>query len=151
MHRALHLSLGWSTASASPVQPRDLRVREHSREPGHADVIRSWACVVPLRLHSENKTSQASTDCTSSASSCRPEALANSWVLGVLHSGYPTASTCPASLWHCRMTVVTPRNGQHCCGHSWMSIGRSIISAPADEQGPVRMFRGGHGSERPVS
>lgn len=49
MHRALHLSLGWNTASASPVQHRDLRVLQHSRDLGHASVSRSWACGGTLR------------------------------------------------------------------------------------------------------
>lgn len=91
--------------------------------PGHADVIRSWVCVAPLRCShaafiKQNHASQNCADCTGSASRCRPEALANwEWQLGAGSPSlreYPTASMCPASVWHCRMTVVTLRNAQHC-------------------------------------
>lgn len=122
MHRALHLCPGWRAASASPVQHTELRVPEQGN-PGHADVIRSWVCVAPLRCShaafiKQNHASQNCADCTGSASRCRPEALAN-WErqLGAGSPSlreYPTASMCPASVWHCRMTVVTLRNAQHC-------------------------------------
>lgn len=61
---------------------------------------------------SESKTAQANTARTSSAP-LQAWGTANwEWQLGAGSPECPTASMCPASLWLCRMTVLTLRNAQ---------------------------------------